>query len=722
MLLSDADDRFHIQAPSSMSLSAMRVLKHGETFAVFDRNGNIRPREPIGAEGLYHEGTRFLSTLDLLLCGERPLSLGSTVREDNLVLTADLMNPDLGRDGRPVIPHGTLHLARSKLLWQGACYERVQISNYGMCPVDIELSIEFAADFADVFEVRGTKRARRGELHPAVVSPAGALLSYTGLDGVWRGARLLFTPSPDRCSSSSAAFALHLEAKQTKDIYLTVACETGVNAESPRPPFERAFTESAAKLAATAGQDCRVDTSSGTVNSWLHRSVADLRMMITQTASGPYPYAGVPWFSTPFGRDGILTAFSSLWVMPELARGVLLFLAETQAMTSDPSTDAQPGKILHEMRQGEMAAQREIPFGRYYGSIDSTPLYVMLAAAYHERTADTAFIERIWPHIELALEWIDKYGDLDGDGFVEYARQAPEGLIHQGWKDSHDAIFHADGTLAQAPIALCEVQGYVYAARCGAAALAAALGHEQRAHALRKAAEALRARFDAAFWCQDLGMYALALDGAKRPCRVRSSNAGQCLFGGIALPTRAGVLADQLLSEEMFSGWGIRTLATGAVRYNPVSYHNGSVWPHDNALIAWGLSTYGFHEHALRVFSALYDVSRFVDLHRLPELFCGFARRPGDGPTLYPVACAPQAWSAAAALLLLRAALGMSIQAEAARVRFESPALPAFLDHVLIKQLRVGRSTVDLALRRHPEDVGIRVTGRTGRIEILAVK
>jgi glycogen debranching enzyme len=404
-----------------------------------------------------------------------------------------------------------------------------------------------------------------------------------------------------------------------------------------------------------------------------------------------------------------------------MARGVLSFLTSTQAKEFSAEQDAEPGKILHEAREGEMAALGEIPFRRYYGSVDATPLYVMLAAAYYLRTRDREFIESIWPGIELALKWIDQYGDLDQDGFVEYHRQSPKGLVQQGWKDSHDSIFHADGTLAESPIALCEVQGYVYSAKRGIAQVAAELGRPEIARRLSEDARILRERFEQSFWCERISSYALALDNKKRQCEVRASNAGHSLFCGIASPERARMVAEQLTSENSFNGWGIRTVAEGEARYNPMSYHDGSVWPHDNSLIAAGFSGYRETGLAAQVMAGLFEASTHFELNRLPELFCGFARRAGKAPTSYPVACSPQAWSAGAAFLLLQASIGLSIDAVRKQIVLTRPVLPAFLEQVRVKNIVVGEASVDIMLFRSGNAVAVTVERRDGDVDVVVL-
>ncbi|HSL20203.1 MAG TPA: amylo-alpha-1,6-glucosidase [Vicinamibacterales bacterium] len=712
-------DQFDIAADPERPSTPPRVLKHGDTFSVFDQRGDMIQSDT-GEQGLFFDGTRFLSRCELLVGPGRPLLLSSTISDDNVVFTADLTNADVRTGGRLVMPHGEIHVFRSRLLYEGGCVERLRVSNYALHAVELPLKVRYDADFADIFEVRGTRRPHRGERLPESREPH-TVLRYRGLDGLERRTRLRWSAPPDDVGPGVAMFLLRLEPHGTIALELSVSCERGAESRTV-PSYDDVLLVARETRTRLSAQGSRLLTTNERLDRWVRRSTADLEMMMTDTPSGIYPYAGIPWFSCPFGRDGIITAFELLWANPSVARGVLGYLAEMQATVRSDAQDAQPGKILHELRGGEMAALGEVPFGRYYGTVDATPLFIMLADAYAERTADLEFIDRLWPSITAAARWMEDGGDLDDDGLIEYARRSETGLVQQGWKDSQDSVFHQDGTLAEGPIALCEVQGYAFAAWRGGARLAALRGDNATAAGWQARAERVRARFEDAFWCEDLGTYALALDGDKRPCRVRTSNPGHCLFAGIVSPERARSVAESLMGEGSFSGWGVRTVAAGESRYNPMSYHNGSVWPHDNAIVAAGLARYGFTGAAARILDAMFSLSQVVDLHRLPELICGFHRRGGEYPTLYPVACAPQAWAAGAVYLLLQASLGLRVDAGARSVSFSRAVLPGSIDSLQITNLQVGDAVIDLLFERHPHDVGVRVLRRTGDVEIVAVK
>jgi glycogen debranching enzyme len=740
---------YHISASSHLTDDRMRVLKHRELFAVFDRLGEIaatrlRAETAAGVHGLYLADMRHLSRLEMRIGGARPLLLSSMVKEDNALLTVDLTNPDLDLDGT-AIKSDTIHILRSKFLLDEVCYEEIRLRNYGERALRFPLRLHFAADFADIFEIRGLPRKQRGTLAPAHVGRHHVRFLYYGLDGLVRQTSLYFRPLPVELEDGHALFDVHLAPGWDLTIGIDVVSSLRhphevSSADEPAPPtpperpapiivhhdkvidYPQALIKLTTQNQIARSQICDVQTSNELFNHWIARSVADIYMLTSQTEFGPYPYAGTPWYSTVFGRDGLITAYQCLWILPEMARGVLGFLAAHQAEILDNEADAEPGKILHEMRKSEMALVGEVPFRHYYGSIDSTLLFLLLADAYFQRTADQAFIEDLWPNIERALHWLEQYGDRNKDGFVEYDRRTPEGLAQQGWKDSEDSVFHEDGEPASPPIALCEVQAYAYGARQAVANLAEIMGRSELAREQREKAEDLRLRFEEAFWCEDLGVYALALDGAHRPCRVRTSNAGQCLLTQIASPARARTLHAVLGSDDFYSGWGIRTVAMNEARFNPLSYHNGSVWPHDNALIALGLSRYGLRELPLRLLEDLFRASRYFDLHRIPELYCGFERRPGEGPTLYPVACSPQAWAAGSLFMLLQAVLGLSIDAGRRLVSFENPILPPSVQTIELRQLRVGDARVSVRIKQHLDDTAVEVLERDGDVRVLIAK
>ncbi|HYN45868.1 MAG TPA: amylo-alpha-1,6-glucosidase [Allosphingosinicella sp.] len=717
----EAPESYHIEATKSLVDRTLRTLKHDDLFGVFDKQGDCCGGED-GPDGLFYQDTRFLSALSLRLGGMEPLLLGSVLLDDNGAMVVDLTNADFhDAEGKIWLQRDSIHAARVKFLCGTTCFERLKIRRFNRIERPIALEIGFDADFADLFEVRGERRARRGTLQAAKLDPRSVRFTYQGLDGLERCTTVHFDPAPDDLTERRARWDMDLATSEQVSVVMKIACAVaGAGAEPPH--LLSAYRTVRKTTNARARERASVTSSNELFNMVVDRAESDINMLLTQTEYGLYPYAGVPWYSTIFGRDGLITAMELLWAMPEIAKGVLNALALTQATGTDEAADAQPGKILHEMRGGEMARLGEVPFARYYGSVDATPLFVMLAGQYLRRSGDLETIRAIWPNVKAALAWIDGPGDMDGDGFVEYRRMTANGLVNQGWKDSFDSIFHADGKTAEGPIALCEVQAYVFAAKRGAAGIARALGEGDYAAALEREAESMRQRFEDLFWCEDLGCYALALDGAKQPCRVLSSNAGHALFAGIAAPERAARLARLLTGKAFFSGWGIRTIAAGQPRYNPMSYHNGSVWPHDNALIAIGLARYGHQAEVLRIFEGLVEAAVYDEFRRLPELFCGFPRLRKRGPTAYPVACSPQAWAAAAPFALVAAATGLDLDHERGSVRLVNPALPPFLDTLALKDVAVAGSRLDLALSRAGEDVTTAVTRRQGKARLLIVK
>jgi glycogen debranching enzyme len=695
-----------------------RSLKHDDTFIVLDSHGDIGASAG-GPDGLFNTDTRYLARLELVLDELQPLLLGSNLRDDNSALTVDLTNPDIYRNGRIVLQKDTLHIVRTIFLWRGSAYQRIGIQNHSESAASFDLTLQFDNDFADLFEVRGERRARRGIGSSKLLGPADVALEYRGLDDKSRTTALHFDPRPTRLAVDAATYHLDLAPQQIASLFVTASCNRPF--QHKPVPFLRGLLAHRREMRQSTAGATSIETSNNIFNEVLCQSMADLNMLMTETPQGRYPYAGIPWYSTTFGRDGLITALQMLWIDPRVARGVLKRLAFYQAKTVDPLTDAEPGKILHEMRGGEMAALREVPFAQYYGSVDATPLFVLLAGLYVERTGDDETLAELWPSVEAALRWIDGDGDPDRDGFVEYQRASEQGLANQGWKDSYDAIFHADGRLAEGYIALAEVQGYVFAGKRLAARCALRMGLMDEARKLEAEAQLLAERFEEAFWCDDLGTYALALDGAKQPCRVRTSNAGQLLFSGIVREDRARLVAADLMRPHFFTGWGIRTVARGEARYNPMSYHDGSIWPHDNALIALGFARYGLKQSVEHLFRGLFDAATYMDLRRLPELFCGFRREKQRGPTLYPVACVPQAWASATPFTLLESALGLEFDVQRGEIRLRNPLLPAFLNEVVLRDLRLGRSSVDLRVRRHGDEVSLEVLRTHGQIQVSIV-
>ncbi len=704
--------------PMEPSLSTRRfiALKQGDMFAVADAFGDMNGTD----DGLFNDDTRILSRFRLLLSGAQPSLLSGGVSQDNAVFTANLTNRPLPQLGGHVARQGVIHLRRSRFLWESRLYERIAVRSFSEYETPLALTFVYGADFRDTFEVRGTQRPMRGRMLAPEVRESTATLSYLGLDGVTRRTCIAFALKPDRITAECADFSFLIRPHDKFELYLEIGDAPGEQPHEKR--FRAGLARARSAMRTARRQGASLHSSSRLFNEWLERSRADLALLTTELPTGQFPYAGIPWFSTPFGRDAIITSLQMLWLNPLLARGVLAFLAQTQAHEYSTFRDAAPGKIMHEARKGEMTALRELPFGQYYGGVDTTPLFVMLAGAYARRTGDMAFIEAIWPALIAAMNWIDGEGDTNKDGFIDYEANMGRGLVNQGWKDSDDSVFHSDGTLATGPIALVEVQGYAFAAFRAMSDLVRRKGELKLADQWEKRAEQMRQAVEREFWMPDRQYYALALDGSRRQCRVLASNPGHLLFCGLPSQERAHAVAAQLTKPALNSGWGIRTVATEEARYNPLSYHNGSVWPHDTAICSTGLARYGAHDAAVRILSELFEAAVHFEM-RLPELYCGFSRKPGEPPVDYPVACLPQAWSSGALFMLLQACLGIHIDGFSEEVHIRNPHLPLGIDNLVLRCISIGDRSIDLEFQKAGNQVLVspRKTGRDALPVLLHV-
>ena len=710
----DADAVPYVRAETREDLL---VVKEGALFVCARPDGDIRPGRA-SSLGLYARDTRHLSELTVALSGREPVLLDSA-DDDAFHAIVECTNADLhpGLPGRDVSQQ-TVSLRRELVISDGRLYVRLKLRCFTPEALSIALEVALGADFADMFDVRNVDEER--ERPPTKASAEGDALrfSYTGADERERTTLVTFDPAPAAVAPdgarATALWELTLEPRTDFDVVLAIAPDGSVTAAEP---FDAALEHVRRSHREWHDSCTLIETDNPEFDEVIDASLRDLRALLTPLHGGEIVAAGVPWFVAPFGRDSLLTSYESLSIQPELARKTLLLLASLQATEDDPWLDSEPGKILHEIRSGEMAAAGLTPHSPYYGSADSTPLFVMLVAAYYRWTADRETIETLRPALDACLRWINEHGDADGDGLVEYERRSPGGLVNQGWKDSNDAVVHADGRLAEGPIALCEVQAYVYRAKLEAAELFEELGERDRAREIRAEAGALRDAFNDAFWVADEGTIALALDGKKRQVASVTSNAGHCLHCGIVGARRAGAVVERLMAEDMFGGWGVRTLANTNPAYNPMSYHCGSVWPHDNAIIASGFRRYGFRDAATQVASALFDVARGAPDSRLPELYCGF-KRVSAAPVPYPVACVPQAWSAATPFLLLQTLLGLQADARSGSLTVHHPLLPDWLEEVQLSRLRIGNARVALRFRREQDITSFSLIESDGDVQV----
>jgi len=695
------------------------IIKEGEYFLYTYENGDMHHANRAGL-GLYYRDTRYLSTLETRIEGMQPLFLSASA-ERGYMANIHLSNPDIVSDDQTAIPQDVISIRRSRLI-KDMLIERIYIRNYHTAPVHVSLSLSLASDFADIFEVRGMRREKRGRVHRPRLENGRVTLSYTGLDRLRRSTRILFSRPPDEVRGGRAGvevvFHFLLQSNEVEFIDMHVIPLEG---DEDKPPvrFGEARTSLRDSYEEWMRPTTRIETDNAVFDLVVQRSVRDLRSLYTRTHYGEIIVGGVPWYSAPFGRDALITCYEAMMLNPDLARENLHFLAQFQGKEVNDWRDEEPGKIIHEIRRGEMARMNEIPHTPYYGSVDSTPLFLVLVTEYLKWTGDLETFRSLRENVLDALRWIDEYGDLDGDGLVEFSRRSPMGLSNQFWKDSGDSVLLPGGRLPCMPLATVETQGYVYYAKRRLGELFQDLGERDLGERLLVEAEDMRRRVEELFWDEELGFYVLALDGEKRPVRVVSSNAGQLLFTGLPAPDRAHKVVDRLVSSEMFSGWGIRTLSEREHYYNPMSYHNGSIWPHDNALILKGIKRYGRHDACVIVVEGLSRACMRMEHLRLPELFCGFRKARYDEPVPYPVACSPQAWASASVFLILQSMLGLSPDALHRVLYVNRPCLPPWLERVKLSNLRVGDARLGLLFRREGTATVFSVTEKEGDVRVV---
>jgi glycogen debranching enzyme len=675
------------------------TLIDGKTFSATSVSGDIYPPGSPDV-GFFHDDTRFLSHLELRIGGHRTVVLSSAT-EKTFSAQIELTTGNITLRDSFDLPENTVHIRREQLLASEILFDRMTFENFNLTPVDFTVEVLVDADFVDVFQVRGVARQKHGQYYKPVVTKEGIAFYYRGLDGVMRETLVGVSPTPTEIRERVIRWELRLEPLKRVELDLTVTPYVeGRKSRAQVYEMDHHLRQRRANFARWEATSTNFQTDNDVLDGLLKTAVGDFHALQIPEGDQHIIAAGIPWFATIFGRDSIIAAFQSLSLNPQLAIDTLRVLARYQGKEYDDWRDEEPGKILHEYRAGEMTRDGEMPFGPYYGSIDATPLFLILLSETFNWTADEQLVEELLPNAYAALEWIDKYGDLDDDGFVEYQRRSAKGLINQGWKDSWDANMHRDGTVAKTPIALCEVQGYVYDAKFRMSSLLRNFGDVKTADRLKREAAELARRFDRAFWVPSRGFYAMALDAEKKPLEVISSNPGHLLFTRIINRERARVVATRLMRDDMFSGWGWRTMSQEEKVFNPLSYHRGSVWPHDNSIIAHGMALNDMREGALRILTALYQAASSFRDYRLPELFCGVQRREYDEPVHYPVSCSPQAWASGAMFLILSSVLGIHPSAPRKELNIVNPQLPDWLDHLRIRNLRIGASRVGLDFTR----------------------
>ena len=684
MTTNQEDAQTHV--PLALTIND-HLQKNGDFLGLWDNTMDFEAgRVPF--YGLYWKGMRHLSKLLLLLDGRALLPLFSAIPSRDGISPSPyfrhlrLLGPSLSSfldgSGDPNFSiDGPLLIDRRRFCFANGLVEEFTVHNHGPYPIQVPITMRLEADFVDIMDVRGirTPLPKHRVTDTYSKSTNSLTLSCLGQDKIERETIVQAENMALVWKERGLTGMLALSPKQSVTTRIQIQCreKTGkifkanvARARKNLMPISRRLEKDLREQKKFRKMWPNISCGGVPLSRWTNNAINDLRILLTPTRHGPFPYAGIPWFSTPFGRDALITGFSTLWAFPSLTKSVLLFLAATQAKEDDPSRDAEKGKILHEFRYGEAGSDPMVPFGRYYGSIDATPLFIALSWEYLRRTKDYRTIFRLKNPLAKAMKWIEQTGIDPSTGFLAYSADKGKGLVQKGWKDSGDSVFHATGELAIGPIALAEVQGYLYMAYHGYSKLTEVYGDRAAGEQFEKKAHDLKDRFNKHFWSEKIRMFALALDGRGNRCEVRTSNAGHLLFSGIAHEKYAKVTSREMLKSDMFSGWGIRTLGTKEVRYNPVSYHNGSIWPHDNAIILAGFSRYNLERELSILAEAYFKTLSFLPAERPPELYCGFEKEPdSEGPLSYPTSCRIQAWSVASIFLAIQAIASLDFDASA---------------------------------------------------------
>jgi len=702
------------------------VLSDENLYFLSARDGSV----PLGGKhalGLYYHDTRFLDGYELLVGGVKPEGLVAAA-ESTYMATLELTNPDfISVTGKPI------EKQRIGIKWERiieaaklGLLDRITFRNFGIEPIALAISLTFQAGFQDIFSIRGVKNKKTGKLRAPTWDNGVLRFLYKGVDKIYRGAAIHFSPAVEPVGNGGGQLQMKLRPGESKQ--LRVSAMISESAEEARATphgyvasdFDALVSELHRKVREWEAEHTEIKSDSPLLNAVMRRSLRDHRVLKSTSHKHHYFAAGLPWFCALFGRDSLIASIEMLAYAPHIAEQTLWLLARYQGRQLDPSHDEEPGKIHHELRVGELANSKQILQTPYYGTVDATALFLILVGYHAAWTGDLTLFQQLRGNVEGALEWLSKYGDLEGNGYVAYQSKAKKGgLANQGWKDSGDGIVNEDGSLAEPPIALVEVQGYVYLAKTYLADLYRRTGEQERADQLLEEAAKLRSHFNQDFWMEDKKFYALALQRDRKPTAVISSNPGQALWSGIVDPNKAKLVADRLMGEDMFNGWGIRTLSERERSYNPVGYHLGTVWPHDNAIIAIGLRKYGLDDLFLRVFSGMVEAASHFEHYRLPELFAGFARKDYGVPVPYPEACQPQIWAAGAVPMMLQTALGLVPLGFERRLRVVRPLLPEFVQHLEVHRLKVANASVSLGFERISDRaVAVKVLDVDGDLEV----